>query len=402
MKKKSDIHYLSFEGGGGKGNAYLGAIYALQKLGILNYQNSKLKGNVKGLSGASAGALTAFFIGSGYDYFELNKLLSKDFNYFFDKPVLGEKVIAGKGFSHFNPSLGQNDLKAAPKWLKTLLYGLGISGLITTQLRKYLKSENPALYTKLETKQKKYIDCLIADWGLFSGRTISEEFFEFWLQYKIYCVDHKIGSTASIINKDAHAFAVDKLKSNELSDFPCTFKEHYQTFGVELAFTSVNFKTENVQVFSHKTTPDFPISLAVRMSMSLPLIYKPVIIDQSSITKFKLRSTYKGYWVDGGLFDNAPARVFNDVKHTVLLRLGNRFANNSISNLVEYIFTYLKIGIMGTGSGQVNFTTVPDLNVVELDVTGLTLLKFNIPPKDLLALTKKNNKIVLTYFKPWK
>lgn len=401
MKKKSDIKYLSFEGGGGKGNAYLGAIYSLQDIGILKYVNSKLSGNIKGISGASAGAITAFFIGSGFNAAELHHLVTKDFNRFFDYPIVGEKVIAGKGFSFIDLKQGEKNIKETPIELKLFLQGLRKTGLMDKQLDKHLLTENPVLHKKIKDKLKEYILCLIADWGLFSGRTIQEEFFEFWLQYKIYCAKNNIGYSADGTNNEAYNYALKKLQTNSLSEKPCTFKEHYEIFGVELAFTSVNFKTENVQVFSYKTTPKFPISMAVRMSMSLPLIFKPVIINQDSLKLFSLSSDFEGYWVDGGLFDNAPARVFNDVSHTVLFRLGNRQANNSITNLLEFIKTYLKIGIMGTGSGQVNFTTVPDLNVVELDVSGLSLLKFNLDKKDLIDLLNKNKKIVDDYFNSW-
>ncbi|WP_316803469.1 patatin-like phospholipase family protein [Pedobacter nototheniae] len=397
MKKRSEINYLSFEGGGGKGNAYLGAIYALEEAKVISFQNSKLTGSIKGISGASAGAITAFLLGSGFSGDEIFILLSKDFNYFFDYPIMGENVIAGFGFSEINIDDGKARFKNAPKWVVMLLIGLHKTGVIGSQIDNHLAKESPELAKKIKDKLPQYLSCLIADWGLFSGRTIQEEFFEFWLQYKIFCVRNKIAFSKEGMNEDAYAYAKELLLTQQLNEKPCTFKEHYAIFGVELAFTSVNFKTENVEVFSYKTTPDFPISTAVRMSMSLPLIFKPVLITTASVYKLSLPPHFEGYWVDGGLFDNAPARVFNDVYHTILFRLGNRKEKNVLSNLIDFLRTYLKIGIMGTGSGQVNSSTVPDLAVVELNVSGLSLLKFNLEKTDLTNLSDANKKITLDF-----
>jgi predicted acylesterase/phospholipase RssA len=402
MKKKSDIKYLSFEGGGGKGNAYVGAVASLEQQGILKFVNNKLVGSVKGISGASAGAITAFFLGSGFSYKELYKTMSaNDFNKFFDAPVVGENVIAGKGFSYFDLQEGQKKVKDAPTWLKMLLGGLSNTGVIKQQITTHLYNDNPVLAEKLIASLNTYINCLIADWGLFSGTTIQERFFESLLQYKIYCVQNNIVVDPDDVDQflTISQIAIKKILTEGFK--PCTFKEHFDIFGIELAFTSVNFRTENVQVFSYKTAPDFPITTAVRMSMSLPLIFKPVIINKESVRRLNLTSDFEGYWVDGGLFDNAPARVFNDVAHTILFRLGNRKANNQIDGLIGFIKTYLKIGIMGSGSGQVNTTTVPDLDVVELDVTDLSLLKFNIPTQDFINLANTNKQIVDDYFKYW-
>jgi NTE family protein len=62
-----DIKFIAFEGGGGKGIVYLGAIRALEAVKKLplskkNRDNPDLKGDLlTGISGASAGAITDIF-----------------------------------------------------------------------------------------------------------------------------------------------------------------------------------------------------------------------------------------------------------------------------------------------------------------------------------------------------
>jgi predicted acylesterase/phospholipase RssA len=406
MKSLSDIKFLSFEGGGGKGNAYVGALAALQKLNIIHFGGNRLLGNIRGISGASAGAITALLLGSGYSYEEFYRIMqSRDFNTFFDYPVVGSNVVAGKGFSYFDEDQAKKNIKKSPKWLRVLLNGLAKTGVLDSQINNHLANENSVLADKLKGNLNKYLACLIADWGLFSGANIQEQFFEELVQFKIYCIQNKL--TTEFLNqpqnKQLQQNSMQNVRDLILTDTfkPCTFQEHFNFFGIELAFTSVNFTSENVQVFSYKTCPNFPISTAARMSMSLPLIYKPVIVNQESLKLLSLSGDFEGLWVDGGLFDNAPARVFNNVANTVLFRLGNRQAHNQIENLLEFIKVYLKIGILGSGSGQVNRTTVPDLNVVELDVSGLSLLKFNLPKLEFDDLANKNAKIVYDYFQGW-
>lgn len=80
------IDYLAFEGGGGKGAAYIGAIKALESHEILrrrtfNTSDGKKatildSNSVKGISGTSAGAITAVLVATGYDHKFLYKMLS--------------------------------------------------------------------------------------------------------------------------------------------------------------------------------------------------------------------------------------------------------------------------------------------------------------------------------------
>ncbi|MEL7378364.1 MAG: patatin-like phospholipase family protein, partial [Bacteroidota bacterium] len=62
--KAKDIGFVVFEGGGGKGAAYLGAIVALEQAGVFDRLN-KRQNAVKGFAGASAGSILAFLCSIG-------------------------------------------------------------------------------------------------------------------------------------------------------------------------------------------------------------------------------------------------------------------------------------------------------------------------------------------------
>jgi len=90
------IEYLVFEGGGGKGNAYLGAIQALQEVNVLPLHKHELneKLQVKGVAGASAGAITALMVALG--------LTSDDIEFESTKTLNRSALFNGKGFEFFD------------------------------------------------------------------------------------------------------------------------------------------------------------------------------------------------------------------------------------------------------------------------------------------------------------
>src|SRR5438105_14430917 len=69
--RPAEIKYLAFEGGGGKGFAYVGALEELEERKILEFTEEpggfhKLKPTNRGLAGASARALTALTASCGF------------------------------------------------------------------------------------------------------------------------------------------------------------------------------------------------------------------------------------------------------------------------------------------------------------------------------------------------
>ncbi len=92
-----DIKYLALEGGGGKGNAFVGALESLGHSSINVIRNSGYRlTNVLGVAGASAGAITALFLAAGFTPFELKTITElEDFNAFFDPPSPGRVFRIG-------------------------------------------------------------------------------------------------------------------------------------------------------------------------------------------------------------------------------------------------------------------------------------------------------------------
>lgn len=80
-----------------------------------------------------------------------------------------------------------------------------------------------------------------------------------------------------------------------------TFRECRDKFRGRLVITSTCLNTRMVHYFDYKNNPDMPIRQAVRMSMSVPVIFRPVLWNDS-------------VWVDGGVVDNFPMKAFHKDK----------------------------------------------------------------------------------------
>ncbi len=72
-----------------------------------------------------------------------------------------------------------------------------------------------------------------------------------------------------------------------------TFNQVRRQFGKELYITATNLTKGKLEIFSCYTTPHFRVADAVRISMSIPLFYRPVWYNGS-------------LYVDGGVLANFP------------------------------------------------------------------------------------------------
>jgi len=77
-----------------------------------------------------------------------------------------------------------------------------------------------------------------------------------------------------------------------------TFEGLYNLRGTELVITGTNLNRRATVYFSRFFYPDMPISHAVRISSSFPLLFKSVLFDGDT-------------WVDGGVLNNYPLAIFD-------------------------------------------------------------------------------------------
>lgn len=126
-----------------------------------------------------------------------------------------------------------------------------------------------------------------------------------------------------------------------------TFRELYEISGKVLYIYATNLSKKKMVVFSHTDTPDMEVATALRMSISVPLYFTPVL--------------YEGdYFVDGAFFQPEPSHaVFKNhepkKEDTVMIRTDER-SNNQIKTIVDFITSIfdLMISIIVGDSGEKN------------------------------------------------
>lgn len=112
-----------------------------------------------------------------------------------------------------------------------------------------------------------------------------------------------------------------------------TFSQlHNRTGSRTLYIGTCCLNTATLEILSHETTPDLSVVKAVRMSMSIPFFYVPVLHEGK-------------YYVDGGLLNNFPINFFDSTfppEETLGIKLDNsdlildRSFNYEIDNLAQY------------------------------------------------------------------
>ena len=99
-----------------------------------------------------------------------------------------------------------------------------------------------------------------------------------------------------------------------------TFKELHQLSRQgnfrDLYVTGTNLTDQCTVVFSHETHPNMQVKHAVRISMSVPLYYRAVLLDQQGqvVTKAQ-KGQHVDVMVDGGVLANFPLDVFDKEKY---------------------------------------------------------------------------------------
>lgn len=327
------ISYLSFQGGGGLGYAYLGAVKALEdpKIGLLPVKPS-VPGLLRGISGASAGAITATLVALGCRSDELVTIFSERerFLAFYDGPDCGKC----RGIDVQNPtgtklSLLQKtdtgtttievakdllDLVAALREVQdqalklaisqsrnmgsvgpALLLMLLISGVTNrSSVEKKIadiKKDYP-FTQKIFKRPQDYLLNLTNDRGIFPGFAI-REFLRDTIRKRIL----KIGAPARIIKDDAANI---------------DFKTFLAVTGIDLRISGTNISQRKTFIFSAATTPDFSVAEAVGISSCYPLVFKPVYIKADP--RDKALGPLRGLWVDGGVLNNFPIHAFDVAK----------------------------------------------------------------------------------------
>jgi NTE family protein len=104
-----------------------------------------------------------------------------------------------------------------------------------------------------------------------------------------------------------------------------TLDELYQLTKIDFIVGTCNLTKKKYEFISHLTYPDLPAIIALQMSFSLPLIFKPVIYNNN-------------IYVDGGVYNNYPINYLkSDIKKTIGIALNSNEEITDVFGIISSI-----------------------------------------------------------------
>jgi NTE family protein len=121
-----------------------------------------------------------------------------------------------------------------------------------------------------------------------------------------------------------------------------TFVELFKKTGKKLIITGVCLNDASLHYFSHETTPNMEVLTAIAISISIPIIFKPILYNNK-------------IWVDGGVMNNYPIDLFNDrINDVIGIYLDEEYTTyQEFEDVQSYVFQVIKCIFRGMNYGKV-------------------------------------------------
>jgi NTE family protein len=233
---------------------------------------------------------------------QLEKLLSKaeTFNAFFDGPNVGTYRMVDR---NNKPGIKHDAPPGVPPldFIRSRIVNIAdwsryVSAFIAV-LVALLAPRNDAAARQIRRHANHYLSNLLFDRGLFPGFA-PRRFFAGVIS--AFLSKQLLKSTGGAITSSPNGGDIG-------------FDLFHQLTGVDLVITGANVTTHRPGVFSRWHTPTFPVAEAVGISMNLPLLFKPVLVEAEVPTGRFVKDArqYQGLWVDGGVLNNFPLHAFD-------------------------------------------------------------------------------------------
>jgi predicted acylesterase/phospholipase RssA len=179
---------------------------------------------------------------------------------------------------------------------------------------------------------------------------------------------------------DGHIF--EKILSLELQNkfnkSNITFLELYKLTNKKLIIIGTNFTLSKEEIFSYEKTPNIPIIIAIRISISIPLIFTPVLLNNN-------------YYVDGALVNNFPINYCNP-ETTLGFKICD-FKKLNINSIQDIIFGSIYIMM------QSQYNNINNYNYIEINFIDNGLCNFNIDKKDIYKFINNGKQSAKKYLK---
>ena len=164
-----------------------------------------------------------------------------------------------------------------------------------------------------------------------------------------------------------------KLKVKDI-----TFIELFKITNKKITIIGTNYTRGAEEAFNYINTPDMSVIKAVRISISIPLIYTPVFYNSC-------------FYVDGALINNFPIKYCNQ-KTTlgIYIKYGKNNKLNSIMDLIS-----CSMAILTDSITEKDLTD--DLQIIKINNYLLSSMNYNLTQEDKQAMINIGEKYAKKY-----
>lgn len=142
------------------------------------------------------------------------------------------------------------------------------------------------------------------------------------------------------------------------------FRQLYEITGINLTVVGSCLTTREAVYFNHLNYPNFKVSMAVRISISIPFFFTPVVIDNLT-------------YIDGGVTDNYPMKLFmDDLEHTIGILICDEYSTSYIYP-DEYIMAILNLITYNYYRYQI-FENSQNTIKINQKILNISLFHFNV------------------------
>ncbi|MBN1640269.1 MAG: patatin-like phospholipase family protein [Anaerolineae bacterium] len=274
---------LVFEGGGAKGMVFVGA---MQAFGEKDHTYDRLLGT-------SAGAITAALLAAGYTTDEMKAALSEEED--------GAPVFAG--FMGEPPAFSAQEIEAGAT--RTLLRNIDIPAI-----PQFVEDGIDDALTRalLTASAFRNLFSLIERGGWFSAHK-----FVVWMQRKL--------------NEGTF-----RGRGRDFADM--TLGAFHDATDRDLSLVASDTSGGRMLVLNHKTAPALPLVWAVRMSMSIPMLW-PEVEWRSEWGTYLGKDLTGHKIVDGGLLSNFPIELFVSTDAFIVEMMGEKRGSDVLGLLID-------------------------------------------------------------------
>jgi NTE family protein len=143
---------------------------------------------------------------------------------------------------------------------------------------------------------------------------------------------------------DPVVYVIYKLMRGKNINKKITFLELFNKLGKKLIITGTCVNDASLHYFSYENTPNMEVLDAIRISISIPIIFKPYMYNNK-------------VWIDGGCMNNYPIDLFHDKLNDVIgIYLDEDYYNYEVFEDVQtYIYQVMKCIFRGLNYNKIEF-----------------------------------------------